>query len=359
MRKYRFGILNVGGTVTCAGEKPYRPVKSAEELFDGVKVPAQADIELIDFRLKPDSTKMRHALRIEQAEFMAERYYDFDAWFVLQGTDSLARSGGAQTMIWRNSFQVPGLIEGTQFTKDEAGSEVRLSLENGLRWLVVACRLGIVGWYNHCIGKIWRLSRLVKRNESDYDAFHEPGCSPVACTHPDIVLQGGHWTRDEALYQAGPKLHTDMATHVNTLDAYADAPPFPLIDMLRAGRKVDGVILRCEGCGNIPDNPWEDEFGSEKVSWIDAIRMATEKGIPVGILSPFEDGCVDLTRYELGAAAAKAGAISMASLTQPTGDIKFRQGIVQFGSDRAALEQFLATDLMRELLPRQIQVDIV
>ncbi|HLC48883.1 MAG TPA: asparaginase domain-containing protein [Candidatus Andersenbacteria bacterium] len=357
MKTFKICAVNGGGTIACAGEKPYKPARSAEELLSNCKIPRNMDVELVDFEFRPDSTNQRHFQRVKLAEYIQSRYFDIDAWLFMQGTDSLARTGGTENMIWKDTFQVPGVVIGTQFTMDEAGSEVKMTLENALRFLYVALTEGIVGWYNACMGKVWRTSRLMKRQESAYDAFHEPGCDPVAFTYPDVILQGGFWLRDQKKYQAGLTLEREFATHVNTLDAYADAPPFPLIDLVHSKRTKHGVILRCEGCGNLPNVKWPNEIDDNEYSWIDGIRIATEAGIHVGIISPFEDGTVDLTRYELGAEAKAAGAISMVSLTQPTGDFKFRQGIARFPKDPAAIEAYLGHDFMKELLPRQVRVE--
>jgi L-asparaginase/Glu-tRNA(Gln) amidotransferase subunit D len=122
-----------------------------------------------------------------------------------------------------------------------------------------------------------------------------------------------------------------------------------LLDLVK-NKRLAGVILECKGAGSIPDRKWEDgDNGS--YSWIDAIRMATEAGIHVGIVSPFEDGRVNLTRYELGQEAKDAGAISLESLTSDMADVKFRMAVAMHPKDPARIQTFISTDLVGELLP--------
>jgi L-asparaginase/Glu-tRNA(Gln) amidotransferase subunit D len=136
--------------------------------------------------------------------------------------------------------------------------------------------------------------------------------------------------------------------HVTTMKASADNPPYILMDAIKLGR-IRGVILECRGAGNIPDRKWD--IDGESYSWIDAIKAATDKGIHVGILSPFEDGRVNLERYELGVKAKAAGALSLESLTPAMADVKFRQAIAMFPQDPKRIQAYLSTNVVGELLP--------
>lgn len=63
-----------------------------------------------------------------------------------------------------------------------------------------------------------------------------------------------------------------------------------------------------------------------------------------------EDGRVNLKRYELGQKAAKAGAISLESLTPEMADAKFRQAIAQYPNDPGQIQRFISVDFDGELL---------
>ena len=118
---------------------------------------------------------------------------------------------------------------------------------------------------------------------------------------------------------------------------------------------MKGVILEAKGAGNIPNCPWDDgESHNDSTGandWISAIRQASEAGMHVAALSPFDDGRINLDRYELGALARDAGMYSLGSLTPDMADFKFRQAIARHDEDRKALQFFLTTDMIGEMLP--------
>ncbi len=72
----------------------------------------------------------------------------------------------------------------------------------------------------------------------------------------------------------------------------------------------------------------------------------------VGILSPFEDGQVNLDRYELGQKVKEAGAISLESLTPAMAGVKLGQALALYPENREMIQAFISTDIMGELLPQ-------
>ncbi len=69
---------------------------------------------------------------------------------------------------------------------------------------------------------------------------------------------------------------------------------------------VKGLVIEAYGAGNVP---------RLENSLVPAIEAATAKGVPVVIVSQSPKGQVDLGRYQGGAAAARAGAISAGDMT--------------------------------------------
>ena len=338
--------LNTGGTLGMIGN-PLRPAKSAEELFEGVKIPTNMSLTLEDFPERQDSTNIRHADRIKFATMIEANYADHDAFVILHGTDSLAETTAALCMIFKDSLQKPLFVVGAQMTKEESGSEVTMQLENTFRVAAAFLRHNIVGVYNVSISDVWDGSRLRKSNESDYNAFYTPGRNAVAHARPNIVLQHELLRAlDSRIAVQGLRLDTGLEERVASIRVSADTPP-DILDALTQNSLLTGIILECKGAGNIPDRNW-DESGS---SWIDAIQRATTAGVHVAILSPFDDGRVNLERYELGAKAKKAGALSLGSLTPDMADIKFRMAIAMYPDNPEQIERYLLQDLIGEMLP--------
>lgn len=347
----RIFVLNTGGTLGMVG-RPLRPAKSAEELLSGVNVHTGIKLTLKDFEKRQDSTNIVHAERIQMAQVIAEHHENHDAFVVLHGTDSLAETTAVFCMIFKLSLQKPLFVIGAQMSKEESGQDVTMQIENTLRIAGAFTRNDIVGVHNVCISDVWDGSRLRKRAESDVMAFHTPGRHPVAKCWPSIFLGQGLRKKDRVLAVQGLRLDTQFERRVATIKVSADTTPWLLEGPVKAG-VLAGAILEAKGTGNIPDRSWDAEY---PVSWIDAIKTATDAGVHVAILSPFEDGRVVLERYELGQKAKDAGALSLESLTPDMADVKFRQAIAMHPKSPARIQEFLSTNIVGELLPGVVDV---
>lgn len=326
---------------------PLHPAKSAAELLEGIVLPKGIELTLEDFPQRQDSTNVMHNDRVVMGQMIAAAYDDHEMFIILHGTDSLAESCAFLAMLFKLSLQKPVFVIGAQMTKEESGSDVAMQVANTMRVGKSFLRNGIVGVYSVCLGDVLDGSRVRKRNEADFAAFHTPGRHPVAKAFPKIMIMDGVHRKDPVAAVQGLRLDTKFEQHVVSLMVSADTPPYVLMDMVKAGR-IKGVILEAKGAGNIPDRPWD--MGDANYSWIDAIKAATDAGIHVGILSPFEDGRVVLSRYELGAKAKAAGALSLESLTPAMGDIKFRQAIAMHPKHPDRIQMFLSTNIVGELL---------
>ncbi|MCX6757288.1 MAG: asparaginase domain-containing protein [Candidatus Nomurabacteria bacterium] len=343
----KFYILNTGGTLGMIGN-PLVPAKSASQLMEGIVVPKNVELQLFDFPKRQDSTNVSHSDRVLVGELIEENYLTHDAFIIFHGTDSLAETTSFLAMMFKQSLQKPLFVIGAQMTKEEGGSEVKMQIENTLRMVKTFVNKNIVGVYNLCISDVLSGARLAKKNESDYIAFHTPGMHSVAKTYPHIMLLDGVRYKDPVLYVQGLRLDKKFERLVATIRVSVDTPPWILADIVEK-KRLNGVILQCKGAGQISDISWQD--GEKKYSWIDAIKLATDAGIHVGIISPFEDGRVNLERYELGKKVMEAGGIGLASLTPDMGDVKFRMAIAMHPTDPAKIKEFITTNIIGELLP--------
>lgn len=347
-QKVKVFVLNTGGTIGSIG-KPLRPARSAAELVEGVATPKEVELSLADFKYLRDSTDILHSERLMMARQIASVYKKHDAFVVLHGTDSMAETAAAFCMFFKSTMQKPLFIIGAQMAKDEPGSEAIFQLSNTFRVASAFCRNDIVGVYNVCIGDVWDGSRLRKRSESNFNAFYTPGRYPVARVWPFIHFDEGLHYKDPVLAVQDVRIDSALEKNVATLKVSADTPPWVAMDLIQNNR-IKGLILECKGIGGIPQREWYDNKYGSNYSWIDVIAAATKVGIHIGVLTPFDDGRVQLGRYELGQMAKEAGAISLESLTPDMADIKFRQAIALYPEDRERIQSFISTNIIGELL---------
>ncbi len=132
----RIFILNTGGTLGMEFDpktKAYAPAKSAAELMKGLNIPKGIKTTLQNMPTLLDSTNVDYDDRVAMAESIAGAYNQNDAFIILHGTDSIAYTAAGITMIFKESMQKPIIIVGSQMTKDEAGTDMRIQLENAVR----------------------------------------------------------------------------------------------------------------------------------------------------------------------------------------------------------------------------------
>ncbi|MDP2671109.1 MAG: asparaginase domain-containing protein [bacterium] len=343
-------VLNTGGTIGMVGH-PLRPALTAAELYKGLKVPGDTQLELKEFYRLQDSTNIPHSDRIQMCQEIASVYQDYDAFVVLHGTDSLAETTAVFCMVFKQTLQKPVLVIGSQMSREEPGTDAVMQLENSLRLAASFVRKGVVGVYTVCVGDVFDGSRLKKQRESDPNYVDSPGRPPVAHVWPRIMHLDGLKHRDAALAIQGLRLDTIYERRVWSLsEARRDTNPIGLRIIVDSG-EYKGIIIQCKGAGQLSDQPWEDAEGKQTCSWIEAVKYATDRGVYCAILSPFQDGRVILTRYELGQKLKDAGALSLESLTPDMADFKFRQALGIFPDDPARIQEFLSANLVNELLP--------
>jgi len=273
---------------------PLRPAKSAKELMEGLRLPTEIDYTFEDFRLREDSTNWTNADRVEMAESIAKKYENHDAHILFTGTDSLAETTATLCMVFKLSMQKPLIVVGAQMTKDEPGSDAPKQIADSVRISNLFSKEHVVGIYSIAMGNVYDGTRLKKRNESGFDFLSTPGRAIVAHAYPHIRLEPGIRKRDPKTFVQGLRLDIRFSSDIITLYPDADTPPW-VIDKIIEGNgeeKISALIFGAKGAGNIPNRTYK-KTGK---SLIDMIKLATEKGVVVGILSPFDDGQVDLDR---------------------------------------------------------------
>lgn len=345
METLRIFALNAGGTIGMTG-KPLRPVKSAEEILENIRLPDNIKLILNDFPLRQDSTNLTIEDRINMGRVIKENYQNHEAFIVMHGTDTLVETAALFCMLFKDSLQKSLFIIGAQMAKDERGNDVSIQLENTLRAAKSFAVWDIVGVYTICLGNILDGSRLIKKSAFDLATFHAPGKMPAAKIGSDILINQGASKFNLWKTKKGLLFDDNFARNIAIIKVSADTPPW-IMPKITEDKGLDGVILECKGAGNIPDKKWGCK--QKNYSWIDAIQMASGQGLPVGIISPFEDGVMDLERYELGAEAKKAGAIALSGLTPAMAEIKFRQAIAMFPNNPDLIQKFISKNFVGEL----------
>jgi L-asparaginase len=333
-----------------------RPAQSAEELIKGLNIPERVQLTLEDHSERLDSTNVTYEDRVKMAEAIARQYDNHDAFVILHGTDSIAYTTSGITMIFKETLQKPIIVVGSQMSKIEPGTDMRNQLENAIRIAVEFSntRNKIAGVFSLAGTDVFKGARLRKTHDSSFNFLNTPGVHPVASVEQPALEIKHDLVRhtDERMEVRGLHLEKEFEDNVATISVTGNTPPIVLTSLVDSG-VIRGVIIQCLGAGNIPDVKKEQpgwQYKGEYISMIDAIKIATEAGVHVGVVSPFEDGKVNFERYDLGQKVASAGAISLESLTPEMADAKFRQAIAKYPNDPQQIQRFISVDFDEELL---------
>lgn len=231
---------------------------------------------------------------VELARILHEQRKNYDGFVVVHGTDTMAYTASAL------AFLLPGLdrpviLTGAQKPLIDVRTDARTNL-------VDACHLATldvpeVGIAFH--SQLLRGCRSTKLDAWAMKAFGSPACPPLA----ELGL-GVHIAPH--VLSARPEASFDgrLEPHVLMVRAFPGLDPRLLHGALAQG--VRGLVLEAFGAGNVP---------RLENSLLPVIEAAHDKDVPVVVVSQSTRGAVDLTRYQGGAAAARAGAIGAGDMT--------------------------------------------
>ena len=251
----------------------------------------------LDFKMvvNIDSSNMNPSHWTELAKTIEKLYDKYDGFVVVQGTDSMAYTASALSFALQN-LSKPIVFTGSLIPLEEIGSDGRNNL-------VYACLTATLDIAEVCLAfsnKILRGNRSKKRHESFAAVFHSPNFPNLGELGRPTILNDWRKKRRKRVLKVAPNFDKDIS-YVKLFPGYNPEILDRIIE-----RKTHGIIIEGFGPGNVP-------FLEDTI--IPQIERATSKNIPVIITSQMEKGATNLSSYEAGYYAQKAGAISAKNMT--------------------------------------------
>jgi len=322
----RLLLLLTGGTMlmTPSGSDADEPLsldadRTVRDLV--AEVPSLARIASFDTRriFHMDSANMQPDDWVTIAKHVHSSINDYDGIVIVHGIDNMAFSASALALML-GPLPKPVVLTGSQKPIVDVRTDARQNL-------IDAALVATLPVPEVCIvsgSRALRGARATKRDAWGFSAFDSPNLRPL------VELGIG----------------VDVASHVRApepIRAFDDrleprvlaVRVFPGLEpsFVRAavGSGVRGIVLEAYGMGTLP---------VMSRSLLGEIEFARMRDVPVLVVSQCLRGVVDLRRYEGGAAAAKAGAISGGDMTVEAALAKMMIGLGRYGSGDA-LESFL------------------
>lgn len=295
MARKRLLFVHTGGTLGMMPEGDpgaLAPSEYAENLLPYVRgLGERVEIEGEVFS-NLDSTDLEPSHWEGIGRLIVSRLNDYDGFVVLHGTDTMAYTASALSFMLQN-LPKPVVFTGSQ----RPVAEVRTDARNNLIHSALCATLDIPEVSLFFGTHLFRGNCSTKISIQSYEAFDSPNCDPLIEMGVDIQRHS------PSLRPSGEfEWVSGFSRKVMVLYMFPGIRPGQLRAAVQAGAK--GVVLLGFGAGNVPLEGWPQ-----------AIAEASEAGVPVVLRSQSLQGEVVLGRYQGGAAAKAAGAMSARTMT--------------------------------------------
>ncbi|MFI5300257.1 MAG: asparaginase domain-containing protein, partial [Polyangiales bacterium] len=256
---------------------------------------------------------------------------DVDGVVVVHGTDTMSYSASALAFLL-GPLPKPVVLTGSQRPLVDVRTDARANLVDAVLAATLKIPEVVVAFASHLL----RGCRTVKSDAWSFDAFTSPSCRPLVELGVGVDV-AGH------VLAARPLAPLDLRIDPRVLAVRV----FPGFDPALLARAIDhggvrGLVLEAYGTGNLPNGA-----GS---SLIPTIERASDADVPVVVVSQCLRGRVELSRYEGGAAAARAGAIDGGDMTVEAALAKLMVGLGRC-SGLDAIRRYMLEDVAGERTP--------
>lgn len=267
-----------------------------------------ANIEL-DYLVNIDSSNMHPSVWEQMVDAIVERYDDYDGFVLIHGTDTMAYSSSALSLMLQDLGK-PVVLTGAQIPASQVETDTRRNLINAVR---VAC-MDMGGVYLVFDQAVMAGARVSKVSESRLSAFESINEPPVGEIGVGIRIR----QKVPARHDRRPSVTKGFDPSVAILTLYPGIPCEYLLSLLDAG--VRGFVVRAFGCGNIPD------------TIVPFLERARDENVPVVLGTQCVDGRTVLGLYEAGRQALDFGVIPAHDMSLETITVKLMWLLAQ-GAD--------------------------
>lgn len=270
-----------------------------------------------------DSANMQPADWLTLAREVHAELPKYDGIVVVHGTDTMAYTASALGLLL-GPLPKPVILTGSQRPLVEARSDAPQNLVDAV--LVATLAVPEVAIVMH--SRALRGTRATKKDAWGFEAFDSPHVPPLVELGIDVEVASHVLPRGELA-----PFDDRLAPRVLAVRVFPGLDPALVRGAVRAG--VHGLVVESYGTGNVPR------------SLLPALEEARARKVPVVLVSQCLRGFVDLTRYEGGALAADAGAISAKDMTVEAAVAKLMIGLGRFGNTDA-LRAWFTTSIAGE-----------
>jgi L-asparaginase len=262
------------------------------------------NVETFLFDPPIDSSDVSLEIWQQMAGVIEENYNHYDGFVILHGTDTMAYTASALSLIFENLTK-PVILTGSQLPIGKLRTDGK---ENLITALEIAADKDVEGHPivpELCIymqNLLMRGNRTTKVNADNFSAFNSPNYPCLAQAGLDIRYDEQSILKPD--YNSNVRFNYEMDHHVVIMKLF----PGITEEVVKAHLEIPGlkgVVLETYGTGNSPIYPW----------FTDQLHKAVERGIVIVNVTQCLYGGVEMHRYENGQQLEKAGVISGYDIT--------------------------------------------
>ncbi|KIJ26442.1 hypothetical protein M422DRAFT_192238 [Sphaerobolus stellatus SS14] len=219
-----------------------------------------------------------------------ELNYNFDAFVILHGTDTMAYTSSALSFLLEDLGKTV-ILTGAQIPLSEWRNDAVDNLLGALciagQYIIPECCV----FFNHTL---YRGNRISKSSILDLDAFSSPNFPPLMNVGIDVVV---NW--NEVLRQPKPR---KFRAHKPTLRLFPGITATAVRAFLSP--PIEGIILETFGSGNAPNRP----------ELLQVLQEACDRGVVAVAISQCAKGTVS-DSYQTGRALIETGVVPGGDMT--------------------------------------------
>ena len=332
----RILILDTGGTIGMAPtETGYGPCPghlarclSSFPEFRHDRIP---EWELETLSPIIDSSDMTPENWLAIARRIEARHAEFDGFVVLHGTDTMAWTASALSLMFEGLGK-PVILTGSQIPLAEPRTDGRSNLFSAME-LAGSCQIPEV---MVLFGRnLFRGNRATKVDADGIQAFDSPNFPPLATIGTRVELHAEH-------VRIPQNLPARVSVREVVTDAVACLRLFPGIsasiveNLLRP--PIRGVVLETYGSGNAPCD----------AALLAAFRKAAEDGVVIAACTQCRKGAVRMESYAAGHRLAESGVVGCGDMTVEAAVAKLVY-LFSRNLDAAAIRKAMTEDLRGEI----------
>lgn len=292
-------LIQTGGTIAMdisEGNQPtLNPDKWTELMYKAIpelSAVARIEMERLFFEDSSDINK-KHWGKL--AEFIRDKYDDYDGFVILHGTDTMAYTASALSFALQQ-LNKPVILTGSQVPMSNIRSDARRNLVNAIEMATLPLPEVAICFNDF----VYRGNRSTKMSIGDFDAFASPNYPPLAEIGLNIEIRDHILSASDSL-----QVFTSFSDQVFLLKIYPNLDP-GFLEQINFGN-IRALIVEAFGSGNFPIH------GDR--SLLPFFEECIQNNILLVLTSQAAYDAVELSNYESGRKAQKLGAISAKDMT--------------------------------------------